>query len=244
MLRTQKAWGKFKLAHHLRQQNVVCSESTVGRILGRLRAQGQIQPIPRHLQGRRHPPHRRERPHACRKPKGFFPHRPGELVQLDTMTVTVHPGFTIKQFTAYDRVSRWSAAQLAYAATATAAQRFLLALRARLPFPIRAIQVDGGSEFAAEFEAACAALGIALYVLPPRKPKLNGGVERLHRTWREEFYEFYNLPDRMAGLRLAASAFEHQYNTVRPHRALQGATPLQYLQENFPDCTPRESQMS
>jgi hypothetical protein len=34
------------------------------------------------------------------------------------------------------------------------------------PFPVRAIQVDGGSEFMAEFEAACQAKDVALYVLP------------------------------------------------------------------------------
>jgi putative transposase len=40
----------------------------------------------------------------------------------------------------------------------------------------------------AEFEEACCALGIALFVLPPRSPKLNGHVERMQRTFKEEFY--------------------------------------------------------
>ncbi len=56
-------------------------------------------------------------------------------------------------------------------------------------FPIRAIQIDGGSEFKALFEAACQALGIALYVLPPRSPKLNAHLERAQRTHQEEFYD-------------------------------------------------------
>jgi len=53
-------------------------------------------------------------------------------------------------------------------------------------FQVKAIQVDGGSEFMAEFESECARLGLALYVLPPRSPKLNGCVERLNRTFRNE----------------------------------------------------------
>ncbi|GHS93633.1 hypothetical protein AGMMS49949_06980 [Alphaproteobacteria bacterium] len=41
-----------------------------------------------------------------------------------------------------------------------------------------------------EFEEACEELGISLYVLPPRWPDPNGGVERGNRTFREEFYKW------------------------------------------------------
>jgi hypothetical protein len=58
-----------------------------------------------------------------------------------------------------------------------------------MPFAIRAIQVDGGSEFHAAFEAECQRRALRLFVLPPRSPKLNGAVERAQRTHREEFYE-------------------------------------------------------
>jgi hypothetical protein len=34
-----------------------------------------------------------------------------------------------------------------------------------MPFPIRAVQVDGGSEFAAGFELACQQRGLHLFVL-------------------------------------------------------------------------------
>lgn len=44
-------------------------------------------------------------------------------------------------------------------------------LDARTPFPIRALQIDGGSEFMAEFETACQQRGMALFVLPPRFPQ-------------------------------------------------------------------------
>ena len=51
----------------------------------------------------------------------------------------------------------------------------LVQLQARCPFPVRAIQIDGGSEFKGAFEEACQAAGIALYVLPPKRPQRNGG---------------------------------------------------------------------
>jgi hypothetical protein len=39
-----------------------------------------------------------------------------------------------------------------------------------MSFPIRAVQVDGGSEFAAELEQAYQQRGLRLFVLPPRCP--------------------------------------------------------------------------
>ena len=38
------------------------------------------------------------------------------------------------------------------------------------------------------FEEVCAELEIELFVLPPKRPQYNGGVERGNRTFREEFY--------------------------------------------------------
>ena len=48
------------------------------------------------------------------------------------------------------------------------------------------IQVDGGSEFMADFEAAFD-LNIPLIAIPPCKPQYNGGVERTNKTLRDEF---------------------------------------------------------
>ena len=53
-----------------------------------------------------------------------------------------------------------------------------------MPFDVEAIQVDGGSEFMAEFEDACQRRGLKLYVLPPKSPQMNGGVERGNGAWR------------------------------------------------------------
>lgn len=42
--------------------------------------------------------------------------------------------------------------------------------------------MDGGSEFKTCFEKAYQEQGIRLFILPPRSPKLNGCVERVHRS--------------------------------------------------------------
>ena len=70
-----------------------------------------------------------------------------------------------------------------------------------MPFPVRALSVEDGSEFMAEFEQACAERGIALFTLPPRSPKLNGRVERANRTHTEEFYEVTDAEATLADLR-------------------------------------------
>jgi transposase InsO family protein len=98
-----------------------------------------------------------------------------------------------------------------------------------MPFPIRALQVDGGSEFAAEFEMACQQRGLHLFVLPPRSPKLNGAVERANRTHTEEFYQVTLCSLEMKKLNRELRQWEKIYNTVRPHQSLGYLTPQQFL---------------
>jgi transposase InsO family protein len=91
------------------------------------------------------------------------------------------------------------------------------------------IQVDGGSEFRADFERACEKKGLNLYVLPPKRPHLNGAVERCNGAWRYEFYAAYELPHRLDKLKPLVDAFAHRFNHHRPHDALDGRTPAEYL---------------
>ena len=62
-----------------------------------------------------------------------------------------------------DIVSGWDVIEVHSRATSSLAAQFLGSMRRRFPFPIRAIQVDGGSEFQAAFETACQQLGIRLF---------------------------------------------------------------------------------
>jgi putative transposase len=135
------------------------------------------------------------------------------------------------QLTARDLVSRWDVIQAHTRATAFAATQFLDTLQHRMPFPIRALQVDGGSEFAAEFEQACRPRGLYLFVLPPRSPKLNGAVERANRTHTEEFYQVTPCSLEMNKLNRKLRHWERIYNTVRPHQALGYLTPQQFLHQ-------------
>ena len=73
------------------------------------------------------------------------------MFQLDTLDIRPLPGVVLKQFTARDVISRWDVIEVHSRATATTAAHFLDVLKERMPFSVRAIQVDGGSEFEAAF---------------------------------------------------------------------------------------------
>jgi transposase InsO family protein len=234
-------WGKAKLAPLLRGQGWAVSEATVGRILAHLRRTGQLHEPPRQCVSATK--RRLLRPYGVRKPKDYVPHQPGDLIQVDTVDLRPLPGLVLKQFTAIDVVSRWSVLGLRTRATATTATQFLDALEERMVGPLRAIQVDGGSEFMADFEQACQQRGIRLFILPPRSPKLNGCVERANRTHTEEFWECYDGDLDLPAAQAALLAWELVYNTVRPHQALGYRTPLQYLSECHPVFTPHLSHM-
>jgi len=222
-------WGKDKLAPLLREAGWQVSTSMVGRILRGLREQGQLVEAPRGSL----PVRRRSyaRPYAVRKPKEYEATRPGDIVQVDTLDLRPLPGVIIKHFTARDVISRWDVLDVATRATAKTASRFLDCVQQRMPFEVRAIQVDGGSEFQADFERECQKRGILLFVLPPRSPKLNGYVERAHRTHVEEFYEVADLDWTLAKLKPELLAWEKVYNTIRPHQSLGYRTPLQALRD-------------
>jgi len=222
-------WGKDKLAVLLAREDKKVSVSMVGRILKDLKWRGVlVEPLANHVSAHKR---RLARSYAIRKPKDYRVLKPGDLVELDTMDIRPLPGVELKHFTAHDVVSRWNVLEVHTTATSKTAIGFLDAILSRMPFSVRAIQVDGGSEFMAQFEEECRRRQLRLFVLPPRSPKLNGGVERAHRTHTEEFYEMVDIDSfEIAPLNQALLQWETEYNTVRPHQALKYLTPKEYIQ--------------
>jgi transposase InsO family protein len=225
---TYPRWGKDKLRVLLARAGIRLSSSMIGRILARLRHSGELrEPAVR----RRMSVHGRRwaRPYAVRRPADWVVERPGDLVELDTLDIRPLPGKIWKQFTARDVISRWDTVELGRQATAAAAAAVLDRLAERMPFPVRAISIDNGSEFMAQFEAACQARGVRLFVLPPRSPKLHGAVERANRTHTEEFYEVTDAEPELEAFQAELLAWERTYNTIRPHQALGYLTPAEFL---------------
>ncbi len=230
-------WGKEKIAKLLNEEGWQVSVSMVGRILKRLKERGILkEPVWNCVSVRKR---QQQRPYATRKPKEYQAKEPGDIVQLDTMDVRPLPGVIIKHFTARDIISRWDVLEAHSRASSAIATEFIHTLLSRMPFTVRAIQVDGGSEFMADFEMECQRLGVKLFVLPPHSPKLNGHVERAHRTHTEEFYEVTDSGFEIEELNQALFEWEKVYNTVRPHQSLGYLTPQKFL-ERFNTTQRRE----
>ena len=220
-------WGKAKLAMVLACAGIALCVSTIGRILRYLRQRGVLRE-PTRVGAT--PSSRHARSHAQRKPKGvqLLKEAPGDLVRIDTVHLHPLPGVTRGQFTAVDCYSRWGEAVRTRAMAGTAAD-LLADLLARFPFAVKAMQIDGGSEWMRVFEAACQGLHLPLWVLPPHRPKLNDQVERQNRTGREECWEWYAGELDLPVVGAALQAWEREYNTQRPHHALGLRTPADFL---------------
>jgi len=231
--RENLTYGKAKIAVILKRDfHKTISESTVGRILKHLQIKGLVIKSGSAMRMKR----RRNFQKGHAQPwtyKDYKTMKIGERVQIDHMTVTKN-GISFKHFQAWERKSKYLAADIFFNAKSRSAKRFLMEFIRKCPFKVLSIQVDGGSEFMAEFEEACAELDIPLLVLPPSSPKYNGGVERGNRIFREEFYNRNNLlADSICGMRAELSKALNKYNTYRPHFSLKGLTPMQYIQNNL-----------
>ena len=219
--RENPTYGKLKITVILRRDyDVQISESSVGRIMKKLL-------LPKSASASRFRRKRKFNKHA--KPWKFKEYKGmevGENVQIDHMTVNKN-GVALKHFAAWERKTKYLYANVYLKADSKIAEKFLRELIDAAPYKIRSIQVDGGSEFMKHFEDACSENGIPLVVLPPSKPKYNGGVERSNRTLREEFYDS-SKESSICAFRRELMKYLDRYNNFRPHFALKGLTPFEY----------------
>jgi len=223
-------WGKDKLAALLRKEGIRVSASTVGRVMNRLKARGLLRE-PENVRLAKLARRRRRKPrYAVRMPKGYSIEAPGDLVQVDTLKLHLMSNDVRYHFSARDIVSRWDCARAFRRQTSFAAALFLEYLEKKFPFRIKAIQIDGGSEFKKDFEEAIRKRQILLFIIPPHSPKLNGYVERANRTHREEFYEVETIGHTMEEHNRQLEKWYYIYNYVRPHQSLDYLTPAEYYQ--------------
>ena len=229
-LRKQEpTWGKNKIHRLLvRDYGISISVTMVGRIISKLIAKNKVKSA--YFAAKKDKPKRRRvfNKHATRWKYGMKATKPGEMVQIDHMTVCSNSS-SIKHFKAVCPVSRFMVCDVYTTASSKAAANFLRKLIADAPFKISSIQVDGGSEFMKYFEMLCHELGIELLVLPPRSPKYNGNVERCNGVTRDEFYSQYDDVFEVVTLRRHLQLYQGKYNGYRPHQALHNLTPMEYL---------------
>jgi transposase InsO family protein len=161
--------------------------------------------------------------------------QPAELFCLDTFYIGKLKGVgKVWQITACDAASSYGVARILPALSAAAVAQFLRDVLVpaveRAGWTLRRVLTDGGSEFKAEFDTACAALGIRHTRIKPRHAWTNGFVERLQQTiltehWRVVFRRHYFTS--RASLDRSLRGFMQGYNFDRPHHGyrVRGRTP-------------------
>ena len=153
-------------------------------------------------------------------------------------------GKVVFHFGALDYFTRKRVVGLATNLSSQQGATFLRRVVREFPFPIVAIQSDGGSEFLGDFGLAVEGLKLTHYFNRPNYPQGNGRVERSFRTDEEEFYQVEELPADLGGLEVALLAWNEVYEQVRPHEALGYKTPEQFYQSWLNDHSTRKEVLS
>ncbi len=180
---------------------------------------------------------------------------PGFL-QVDTKYIDKagEPGEKLYQFTAIDECSRvrYLGSSLHKGARATSC--FLmdtLSFFQSLGVHVVQVQTDHGTEFTlphtqatiasylrgktqeALFTRVCDQNKIRHQLIRPRTPQLNGKVERSHRIDEERFYSRFSFSSEHAHDHALKTLWMPEYNEVRPHGALGGQTPMDFLKQRL-----------
>ena len=224
-VRREMPWaGKARIAFDVAERwpERAPSEATVGRILRWAVETGRAKPCS-FCEGRAAAKRRRDFTGA--HARQWKPRDRHAGVQFDHMTTHID-GRTLKEFRAVCPATRLQHARVYSSATAHTARAFLREAAERLD--VKAVQVDGGSEFMAGFEDECRERGLPLLVLPPRSPQLNGIVERANRTVRIECWSQYRDELACAAMNKALDSYLDYYNNRRRHRSLGMKTPAEF----------------
>ena len=205
-------WGVRRLYAYLRQAGLIrCSLSSVYRVLRRCGALVRRPRKPKPIWSR------------------YAKENPGERAQMDLK----HLPQKRYQLTLIDDCSRVLAATVLEARTTAAVCRALPGLLETIPFRLRCIQTDNGSEFGHDLTALLRRLSMRHTRIRPRSPHLNGKVERVQRTVQEEFWDGIG-PGPLEDWERFLQDYVRFYNRRRQHSALGYKAPMQYALERLP----------
>ncbi len=221
-LRQTYHFGPWKIQMYLqRYHDISVSRSGVWRILKRL----NMNCLPYNQRYKRH----KERWKRYEKPE------PGHRIQVDVKFLERIPGTRRRyyQYTAIDDCTRLRVLKIYERCNQRSSIQFIDYVLSRLPFQAEVIQTDNGSEFQGQFHWHILDKGINHVYIRPRRPRLNGKVERSHRIDEEEFYRMMNgmVIDDADLFNEKLREWEDFYNCNRPHAAYKGMTPYEKFRE-------------
>jgi transposase InsO family protein len=107
---------------------------------------------------------------------------------------------------------------------------------AQCPYQIDYVYSDNGKEYKGTadhaFVKACLQHGIGQKFTRVNRPQTNGKAERVIRTLMEMWHNQFTFKDSV-DRRLQLIRFINFYNTVKPHKSLNNATPYEILTAYF-----------
>lgn len=217
-LRLQRKYGPDRMSYYIRQKyNWFVSSQTIWRLykehgLNRLKYKKNWQ----------------------RYPQQYAKPNPGDRLQIDVKFIDKigSEGKRYYQFTAIDDCTRYRVLRIYDHNTVENASDFINRVKEALPFAIKQVQTDNGSEFSDKFSWHLDDLGIKHRKTRICSPEENGKVERSHRTDEQEFYGINRFVS-ISHAKYLLRKWEKEYNAKRQHMALGGKTPSEYLDEKL-----------
>ena len=175
------------------------------------------------------------------KPKKRLPvreHRPLEVPaqanvswSLDFMHDSLANGRPIRTLNILDDFNReglWIEVDTSLPAARVVRILDMLALWRGYPQQLR---IDNGPELISQTMADWAAEhNVLLAFIQPGKPAQNAFIERFNRTYREAVLDAY-LFETIAEAQAITDDWLEEYNLIRPHEALGGVPPYQFVRE-------------
>lgn len=210
----QPRWGCGKMSDYLRNQGKPWNHKRIRRV------------------------YRAMALHLKRKPKKRLPARTAQPLavprqrnqtwSLDFMSDALSNGRTFRTLNViddYNREALWIEVD-----TSLPAERVVRVLEQLLEWRGKpaCIRMDNGPELISQrLESWAREQKIELLHIQPGKPAQNAYIERFNRTYREEVLDAY-LFDDLQEVRHITERWLEEYNTIRPHEALQGLPPRQF----------------
>ena len=220
-------WGKMKLQKRYKQ--------IYGEYLSSWKFQIVIEEEHLYFDKAKSIKHKRKKKQAQANPKKRITafvkeHKIHHLWHVDTVVLTQSAGGYRYLLTAIDDLSKLAYARLYTTHSSKQAADFLQRLHYLTEGEIINLHHDNGTEFEKHFKQACVDLSLPQWYSRVRTPKDNAVLERFNRTIQEEFVEMaYSGSEDLEAFNQELTEWLVEYNSVRPHQALDYLTPLEYI---------------
>lgn len=215
-------YSKYKLSVILKRDfNIEISDSTVGRVIKKYNLFFRS-------------PYRSKKERVkqarVRLPKDFKVAGPGDLIQSDTKHISF---FGPKRYfyVVKDCLTKMVSIRVSASISSKQSRITFETSKRHIPYPIKNIHTDNGSENLLELADYCKKNNITHYFSRPRTPKDDAFVENMIGTIEREFIQQGKLAFNVEEQQELIDEYLEEYHKFRPHQALGYLTPYEYYEK-------------